>query len=321
MKTFYSILALFILTSTPSFAQYKKLKKLTDDTKTLLERPLKVVLMNEGKEKKDTYNKFMKSAIKSEWTLNKDYSFISRDEYKKLIKEKSQDYAFLVMETKANTDISKKSASKILSENGGVMKYDASTMERTTTFNDQISLVGFNKKGEKIRTIPNDICYGRSCTKADYYFSVQRLQLNLYALENAAKTSGKKMKMKDARAMMQKAQREQQENIKKLKSMTLYVNEKSINEKLKDNFGKYYKYGFRIVSIEDIETAVIENNKEIAILSSDKISSADTGFPLLGFMDMKKMRSVNISLGANPLNLFSHEIQKKDLQRLKDVLK
>nr|WP_321243286.1 hypothetical protein [uncultured Psychroserpens sp.] len=284
-----------------------------DNTKELVQRPLKVVLLKEGKEKNDTYNTYIKSAIESELTIIENYSFITKEEYEDLKKDKSSDFAFLIYYPKKATTSTTMTATSSTS----------STKQTNTTFNeDGLVLYGFNKKGKKIKTIGGDICFEKSCTLADYYFSIQNMQSQIFGMVNAPKVV---TKMKEARAMIEKAQKEQQDNIKKLENMTLYVNEKSINETLKGEFGKYYKYNYKIVSFEDIENAVLENNTTAVILYADSIKSADTGFPLLSFIDMKKMKGFKVS--AAPIvagtifkDIFSHEITKKDLTRLKEIL-
>jgi len=303
MKLFYTTLTLLILVTTSAFSQKKAMKDFFANAKEIQQRPLKIILLKEGKEKNDIFNKNIKAAIQSEWYISENFNFISQEEYKVLKKEKSSEFAFLMYLPPKTT----------------------STNRKITIYEDGLIYFGYNEKGKKVDIMGVDICFEKSCSQADYYHTVQDIQNRIYALSKATEASTKKMKMKDVRALMEKAQKEQQENIKRLENMTLYVNEKSLNDKLKKDFGKYYKYDFKITTIEEIESAVLDNNDSIALLRESSIVSANTGMVIIFFVDTSKMKGLKVKTKTQESikffdELFSYEIQKKDLERLKDVL-
>lgn len=318
MKTIYSILAFLLLTTTSGFAQGKAVQKLIKNTKDLTSRPLKVVFKKETKESNLQYNTMLKEAIESEWTINKDIAFISYEEFRTLYKNKNSTYAFLRQENGSTT------GSSMFSSNGGLPKVNSGSGETRFESSQKFSnlnLIGFDSKGKKINVYPIDFKLDKNSDKAEYYILIQDFQNRLISFLNIPSNT-KKIKMKEAKAMMAKALLEQKENIKKLESKILYINETSLSEKNKTYFKDFYKFDYKIVTKEEIYKAVLDNDDNIVILYSDSIRTASTGQQLVFFNDMKNMS--NISFGnpnGNVFDLFSKEISKKDLENLKKTLK
>jgi hypothetical protein len=308
MKTIYSILAFLILTTTSGFAQGKAVQKLVDNVNELKQRPLKVVLLTEGKKANDNFNENIKAAIESEWNFINDFSFISIEEFKAYRKEKNSEFTFLIYVDKKTSDIS--------------FSTDGTTKTKTTTVysNDIIGLVGFNDEGKRLQTLPQDICFDDDCAKAEYYFAIQKFNSDLKVLSNY-EAPKKKIKMKDARAMLAKYEEDQKKGKQILENKTLYVHEKSMNKNLIENFKNYYTYNYKVVTKEDIQKAITDNNEDVVLLESNQIRSADTGETILSFIDMKKMRSVQVNTKTTSfIDAFGNEISKSDLERLKKVL-
>ena len=318
MKTIYTLFTVVLLCTTSLIGQTKQIQKLIANTKDLATRPLKVVYKKETKESNLLYNTMLKEAIESEWTINDDISFITYEEFRTLYKDENSTYAFLRQENGSTH------SSSMFSSNGGTAKVNSGSGEtRYETSNkfSNLDLIGFNSDGKKISVYPMDFKLDENSDKAEYYILIQDFQNRLTAFLNTPSNT-KKMKMKEAKALMAKALLEQKENIKKLESKVLYINEKSLSEKNKENFKDFYKYDYKIVTKEEIYKAVIDNDDNIVILYSDSIKTANTGQQLVFFNDMKNMSGISFgSPNGNVFDIFSKEISKKDLENLKKILK
>jgi hypothetical protein len=281
MKNIVSVLIIFIFCFSTANAQKKQMEKLKAQAQHVTQKKLAVVLKKETNDKNKAYNDYIKKAIVSEWTINVDIEYVDFKTYKSLKKENSKDYAYIVHLTKINQD----------------------NINDTYSFVEGIIVGCFE---DKYAVFSESFEFTNSTTLGDMFKKIQKANNFISTMANY---EYKKMSMKDIKA----AYGQQTEKAKILKTQTLYIDKDNIEKKLEDKISSIYKYEYKLVSKEEIDNAVTNNDESISYIYNGIVFNADTGDMVLQFIQPKGKVMV-----STPIDMF--KTSKLKLKEFKDLI-
>lgn len=238
MKNRFFILVLLLIVSNIINAQfgYGKL----EDIQKIKEIPLLVVLEKESDDTKD-YNIALKNAFEKNWNFTSEIRIISNEEFKKLnTKANKGKYAYFIKVVhKGDNGFS------VIKSKGLI-----------TTHDFTLSIIKNKKPIHSIMypsLIPNE---------ADFKFIIQQIQY--YLKGRVDYKTGKKSKKDIMSELSAKAET--------LKNRILLLDKEDLTPKLIKEIDKIYSYKYKITTKEEIDSAILINNADIAYIKVVPVS-------------------------------------------------
>lgn len=198
-------------------------KKAAKQIELLKERTMLVVLWDDGE--LDGFNDNIKKAIDEVWTFSSDIKYITKDEWRKLSKNKEEreKYTNLYYTTKM---------------------LNANAPDHSLVF------------GLLEKKVSTHFVFTPKTELADLMLSLKNMQLDLEIGNNYKKV------VKEQRMEFTKFMKEN------LPEMTLYIDKELVTKKLVKKIEKTYPYPYKLVSHEEINTAILTKDPNVLFIRS-----------------------------------------------------
>ena len=286
------LFVILLLSITISSAQ-KKERNATDEEhiNELKQKPLVLVLRKGKSESIKQFNSSFKDAVESEWTEHTTFKIITEDELKEHKKNKIDTYAYL--------------------------KYDkistGKAIDNSTTKYKVIRY--FKLKGKKEYGLYEFIRFKEKDHKARFYELIQNINntfINPSHILSMNYTRGSSKEDVQNRALnLANTAKEE------LKDKTLLINQDLLDKEINDEIiKKYYPYSFKIVSENEIDEAIVNNDKTKAILLKSEIIDVDTGKLIFHFYFNYDDLTNGTKIAPYGIGLLGRKIKVENLQNL-----
>ncbi|MCO6161732.1 hypothetical protein [Flavobacterium sp. NRK F7] len=251
MKKVFSIILFFVLTF--SFSQFKLPQK--KDWEIALNKPIVILQLDESNEYASVYNTNIKKYAEEYFGANRIEKYLPYKEFKKFIKGNKEEYNFIGFQY------------DIVNHHGFFQIYFGITGKAFMINGGYLSTVIYEDKSTLFKKVTLKL------TEADIKFAVGTFKNEIV---NGFQTGDKSLR--DLMKESKKSLKEINPTANALKGMTLLLDKDLLGENFINEFSKNYKYKFEAVDKSRIDSAILNNEKDVAFLFEYCRPSSDSKF-------------------------------------------